>query len=130
MDSEKNEIIMGKQRIPTDEKGFEYKKWKNKTAFPVSAGVSDLSQFCNNTFDFHWHDGPELSVVVEGQMDYLVNDKQYHMEIGDCVFVNSWAMHSGRAVERGAVAMRWSAFCRRRSKAIWADIFRKSILAV
>ena len=90
-----------KQRIPIDEKGLEYKKWKNKSAFPVSAGVSDLSRFCNNIFDFHWHDGPELSVVVEGRMDYLVNDKQYRMEIGDCVFANSWAMHSGRAVDGG-----------------------------
>ena len=101
MEKENTLISPERQRIPIDEKGLEYRKWKTGQVFPVSAGLCDLAFFCNNTFDFHWHDGPELSVVVEGQMDYLVNDKRYRMEVGDCVFANSWAMHSGRAVDGG-----------------------------
>lgn len=87
--------------ISVDETGLEYKKWKNNVTFPVYAGRAYLSGYCNNAFDFHWHDGPELSVVIEGRMEYLVNDKQYFMEMGDCVFVNSGAMHSGRSVDGG-----------------------------
>lgn len=88
-----------KVRINIDEKGLEYKKWKTGVAFPVSAGMPELAGYCNNAFDFHWHDGPELSVVLEGRMEYLVNDKSYRMEAGDCVFANSGAMHSGRAID-------------------------------
>ena len=101
MENENTLMPTERQRIPIDEKGLEYRKWKTGQVFPVSAGLCDLAVFCNNTFDFHWHDGPELSVVVEGQMDYLVNDKRYRMKVGDCVFANSWAMHSGRAVDGG-----------------------------
>jgi AraC-like DNA-binding protein/mannose-6-phosphate isomerase-like protein (cupin superfamily) len=89
----------GKQRLNLDQTGLEYKKWKDGTAFPVSTGLCDLSAYCNNAFDFHWHDGPELTVVVQGRMDYMVNDKSYHMEVGDCVFANSNAMHSGRMID-------------------------------
>ncbi len=90
-----------KVRINIDSTGLEYQKWKNGPPFPVSTSVCDLSAYCNNAFDFHWHDGPELSVVTEGRMEYLVNDRHYLMEVGDCVFANSGAMHSGRAVDGG-----------------------------
>ena len=89
---------VGKSRLVIDASGLEYKKWKTGAAFPVSAGICDLASYCNGAFDLHWHDGPELSVVVEGQMEYFVNDKRYHMEVGDCVFANSGAMHAGRSV--------------------------------
>ncbi len=88
-----------KWRINIDETGMEYGKWKKNPPFPVYAGRAFLSGYCNNAFDFHWHDGLELSVVIEGRMEYLVNDKRYIMEVGDCVFVNSGAMHSGRSVD-------------------------------
>ena len=80
---------------------MEYKKWKNGTTFPVAAGEPNLSSYCNNTFDFHWHDGVEITAITDGRMEYLVNDKRYVMEKGDCVFVNSGAMHSGRALDDG-----------------------------
>lgn len=89
----------GKNRLDIDKTGLEYKKWKTGAAFPVSAGICNMSSYCNNAFDFHWHDGPELSVVVDGRMEYFVNDRRYVMEAGDCVFVNSGAMHSGHALD-------------------------------
>ena len=89
----------GKNRLDIDKTGLEYKKWKTGAAFPVSAGICNMSSYCNNAFDFHWHDGPELSVVVDGRMEYFVNDKRYMMEAGDCVFANSGAMHSGHTVD-------------------------------
>ena len=94
----------GKQRMNLDPTGLEYKKWKTDTAFPVSTALCDLAAYCNNAFDLHWHDGPELTVVIRGRMEYMVNDKSYHMEEGDCVFANSNALHSGRMVdEEGCV---------------------------
>ncbi len=89
----------GMARLVIDASGLEYKKWKTGDGFPVSAGICNLASYCNGAFDFHWHDGPELSVVIEGQMEYFVNDKRYRMGVGDCVFANSGAMHSGRSVD-------------------------------
>ena len=101
METAKTSESNKKIRIPVDETGLEYEKWKKDVNFPFRSGNSRLSGYCNNAFDFHWHDGPELSVVVEGRMEYLVNDKQYLMEVGDCVFVNAGAMHSGRSLDGG-----------------------------
>lgn len=89
----------GRNRLIIDSSGFEYKKWKTGETFPVDSCTCNLSNFCNGAFDFHWHDGPELTVVLRGRMEYLVNDKRYHMEEGDCVFANSGAMHSGSSVD-------------------------------
>ena len=88
----------GTSRLTIDKSGLEYKKWKSGAAFPVSSGVCNMASYCNNAFDLHWHDGPELSVVIDGSMEYFVNDKRYVMEKGDCVFVHSGAMHAGHAL--------------------------------
>lgn len=95
---EKRPEMDKKDVIPVDKTGLEYGKWKTGTAFPVSAGVCRLDSH-QNAFNLHWHDGPELSVVLEGRMEYLVNDKRYVLETGDCVFVNSGAMHAGRTLD-------------------------------
>jgi AraC-like DNA-binding protein/mannose-6-phosphate isomerase-like protein (cupin superfamily) len=89
----------GRNRLIIDSSGFEYKKWKTGETFPVDSCTCNLANFCNGAFDFHWHDGPELTVVLRGRMEYLVNDKRYYMEEGDCVFANSGAMHSGSSVD-------------------------------
>ena len=47
-----------KVRIPVDETGLEYDKWAKIFNFPIRTGVSRLSGYCNNAFDFHWHDRP------------------------------------------------------------------------
>ena len=89
----------GRNRLIIDSSGFEYKKWTTGETFPVDSCTCNLANFCNGAFDFHWHDGPELTVVLRGRMEYLVNDKRYYMEEGDCVFANSGAMHSGSSVD-------------------------------
>ena len=98
------EVKNGKYRIPVDERGKEYNKWDNRASYPVLVGKVHLRSYCNNTFDFHWHEGPELSVVLDGRMEYLVNDKRYILKTGDCIFVNSDALHSGRSVDGGDCA--------------------------
>ena len=91
--------FQGKFRLTIDANGYEYEKWKTEEGFPVEMCVCNLSYFCNGAFDLHWHDGLEFTVVLRGRMEYHINDKQYRMEEGDCVFANSGAMHSGRYVD-------------------------------
>ena len=88
-------------RLAIDANGFEYEEWRAEADFPVETCVCNLSYFFNGAFDLHWHKGLEFTVVLQGQMEYQVNDKHYRMEKGDCVFVNSGAMHSGRYVDDG-----------------------------
>jgi len=82
-----------------DEKGYEYRKWKGGSTFPVSAGIIDITHFCNSAFECHWHDGVELLYVVDGELEHSVNGEKYLMREGDFMFVNSGSMHEGRATE-------------------------------
>ena len=96
-----NTSFNGIFRLTIDANGFEYEKWKTEVDLPVESCTCSLSHFFNGAFDLHWHDGLELTVVLQGQMEYQVNDRHYRMEKGDCVFANSGAMHSGRYVDEG-----------------------------
>ena len=82
-----------------DEKGYEYRKWKGGSTFPVSAGICDIMKYCNNTFECHWHDGVELLCVVDGEIEHSVNGESYLMREGDFMFVNSGSIHEGRATK-------------------------------
>lgn len=84
-----------------DEKGYEYRKWKGESSFPVGTGICDITHFCNNAFECHWHDGIELLCVVEGELVHTVNGKRFLMKEGDFMFVNSGSMHEGHASECG-----------------------------
>jgi len=87
--------------IVVDEKGYEYRKWKGGSSFPVGTGISDITRFCNNAFECHWHDGVELLYVVEGEIVHTVNGNRFLMRKGDFMFVNSGSMHEGHATELG-----------------------------
>ena len=84
-----------------DEKGYEYRKWKGGSSFPVGAGLADITKYRNNAFACHWHDGVELLYVTEGELMHIVNGKCYHMRKGDFMFVNAGSMHEGHATEAG-----------------------------
>ena len=84
-----------------DEKGYEYRKWKGESSFPVGTGICDIMTFCNNAFECHWHDGVELLYIIDGEIIHTVNGESYLMREGDFMFVNSGSMHEGRATELG-----------------------------
>ena len=80
--------------IKTDGKGFEYKKYRDPT-FPFSCSTTRLSRYRDNRFNCHWHDEPELTLVLDGEMEYQVNDKVFHLTAGMGIFANSNVLHSG-----------------------------------
>ncbi|WP_439259691.1 helix-turn-helix domain-containing protein [Lonepinella sp. BR2930] len=43
----------------------------------------------------HWHDDIELVKIIDGEMNYYVNGKTYHLKKNDGIIVNSKAMHYG-----------------------------------
>lgn len=67
----------------------------NLPGFPVciyegSRRIQDL-----NAFAYHWHADLEFVLILEGSMNYLVNDQTVRLEKGNAIFVNSKRLHRG-----------------------------------
>ncbi|WP_037287486.1 helix-turn-helix domain-containing protein [Saccharibacillus sacchari] len=73
----------------------------NLPGFPVcvyegSVRVRDL-----NAFAYHWHADLEFLLIVEGSMNYMVNDQSVRVEEGNAIFVNSKRLHRGFFADSG-----------------------------
>jgi AraC-like DNA-binding protein/mannose-6-phosphate isomerase-like protein (cupin superfamily) len=69
--------------------------------FPVHAKEYWLSYYPNMSIVNHLHADFEFITIIEGQMLYLINGKEHLIKKGQCVFVNSRQLHSGRSFEGG-----------------------------
>ena len=64
--------------------------------FPVLVSYERLSYFDTGEFPWHWHPEIELTLVMEGEIAYQVNDSLYHLKAGEGLFCNTNVLHSGR----------------------------------
>lgn len=64
-------------------------------SFPVFISYERLSSYERGAFSWHWHPEIELTLFLEGEMEYQVNDRIYRMKAGQGLFCNSNALHSG-----------------------------------
>lgn len=81
-------------RIASDKK--EIKK-HGSYAFPVRISYESLSMY-NGAFLWHWHPEIELTLVLEGEILYRVNDRRYHLHAGEGLFCNCNALHTGESI--------------------------------
>ena len=93
---------MGNQ-IKVDSRGYETRP-KGKAGFPVVVGKVAISSYEGRRFLPHWHNEPEITVILEGEMDYRVNDVTYHLTEGQAIYVNSNSLHSGWNEERECIS--------------------------
>ncbi len=70
---------------------FEYPK----IDFPFIAWRDDYEKFPQGIVASHWHSDIEFAVLISGELDYYLSDQYLHLKKGDCVFVNSNALHLG-----------------------------------
>lgn len=77
-----------------DEQGQEQKR-HGTYGFPVYLDWKWLSSYVTGGFPWHWHREIELTLVLEGAMEYRVNDSRYHLQAGEGLFCNSNALHAG-----------------------------------
>lgn len=63
--------------------------------FPVSLGRKKISSYETGSFPWHWHNEIELTLVLEGEMEYRVNDSSYLLKQGEGLFCNANALHTG-----------------------------------
>ncbi len=64
--------------------------------FPVLISYERLSYFDTKEFLWHWHPEIELTLVLEGDIAYRVNDNLYHLKAGEGLFCNTNVLHTGK----------------------------------
>ena len=63
--------------------------------FPVHLSLEKIQSYEQASFPWHWHPEIELTWIMSGQIEYLVNYKKYLLKEGDGLFCNSNSLHSG-----------------------------------
>lgn len=66
--------------------------------FPFKIGVENILKYDNKRFHCHWHKEIEIALVYQGKMKYKVNEKEYTIAEGDCLFINANALHMGWSI--------------------------------
>jgi AraC family transcriptional regulator, melibiose operon regulatory protein len=67
--------------------------------FPFQIDHKILSQYEQNRFGCHWHSDLEFTVVLDGAMEYQVNDTVYRLTTGCGMFVNANCLHTAWSYE-------------------------------
>lgn len=67
--------------------------------FPLLVSYERLSYFETGSFSWHWHPEIELTLVMEGDISYQVNDSLYRLKAGEGLFCNTNVLHSGHELE-------------------------------
>lgn len=81
-------------QLETDKEKKEIKQ-HGSYEFPFRLSYERLSYFETNSFSWHWHPEIELTLVLEGDILYQVNEKVYHLKSGDGLFCNGNMLHTG-----------------------------------
>lgn len=86
-------------QLHTEKDQKEIKKHGNYE-FPVHISLEKIQAYEQNSFPWHWHPEVELTWVMSGQIEYLVNDNRYLLSEGEGLFGNSNSLHSGYMVDQ------------------------------
>lgn len=62
---------------------------------PLYIRISMLSDYPDMKALCHWHEDIELIYIIDGEMNYHINDKKILLKEGDCAVVNSKQLHYG-----------------------------------
>ena len=72
------------------------KKQYGDYTFPIDFDYNTLFAYEYGFLDYHWHYEMTFSIILEGSMEYRVNDKIYNMKKGDGLFINSHTLHTAK----------------------------------
>ena len=67
--------------------------------FPYICMLTELDNYRDKCFPWHWHSAFEIDYVAEGEMEFRTSDNVTCLKKGDAAFINSGIMHAYRAME-------------------------------
>lgn len=80
-------------------KEYEEKQQHGTVELPVGLHKMTYPAGTDVIFYLHWHQEFEILVVTEGQMEFVIEDRQYFLQEGEGVFINSNLLHSAKTIE-------------------------------
>lgn len=86
------------RKLPINGEGMETTK-HGSFAFPLAVYHSVMSRNIQGHIPWHWHKEIQFCRVTAGEIRFFVNEKQYRLQKGDGVFVNSGYLHMAKPVE-------------------------------
>lgn len=70
-------------------------------AYPLYTDVARLGDYEQLSFACHWHTELEFTVVLEGRMEYCIDDTVFVAEAGTGMMVNANVLHTARSLDGG-----------------------------
>ena len=65
-------------------------------AFPLAIYTTQISKNILGYIDWHWHHELQFCVVIQGQVEFFVNQTRFILKQGDGIFVNTEQLHMAR----------------------------------
>lgn len=81
-----------------NKKLYEEKQRHGTVEFPVGLHKMEYPEGTNAIFYLHWHQEFEFLVLTKGEIIFTIEDREYTLQPGDSVFINSNLLHSARTV--------------------------------
>ncbi|MGI6556354.1 MAG: AraC family transcriptional regulator [Pseudoramibacter sp.] len=83
--------------IPLDPAGRETTQ-QGPTSFPMAVYHSVMSRNVFGYTPLHWHEEIQYCLMTRGSVDFTVNEKNFRLENGDGIFINSGFLHMAKPV--------------------------------
>lgn len=80
-------------------KQYEEKQQHGTAELPVALHIMTYPAGTDVIFYLHWHQEFEILMVTEGEILFVIEEREYLLHTGEAVFINSNLLHSARAVE-------------------------------
>lgn len=80
-------------------KEYEEKQRHGTVELPVGLHKMEYPEGTDVIFYLHWHQEFEFLVLTKGKIVFTIEDREYELGVGDCVFINSNLLHSAKTVD-------------------------------
>lgn len=68
--------------------------------FPIAIYNDQLDKNLIGFVNLHWHEEIQFSYVTKGSVEFIVNQKSYHLNEGQGIFINSECLHMAKPISR------------------------------